>query len=374
MLATSLTPKDAEQYCASPEYSGRLVVAAYNSPTSVTLSGDSDAIDEAVANLQSKDIFVRRLQVDTAYHSPHMRPCVDPYLESMQQLGMTRKNPGPDAPAWLSSAIEGKRIDSPDQLKPSYWIDNLVSPVRFSTAISTAVEEMGMPDMFLEIGPHTSLDQPIRQNLDSAASADVFYAGMLKRHTDAITSISDALGSIWCQFGREAVKFTEFDKVLSGGSQASPSLLTDLPAYPWQHDKEYWYENRFLRRRYQSTIPPTELLGEEWEIGASHEAKWRTFLNPREIPWLLQHQLNDVAVLPGAAYVVMAATAARRIFHNQTLRMIEIRNLRFEVPVIFPDEHTSIETILTVVNISQSQTYAEADFFIDYCSQPRNDE
>jgi len=126
MIATHMTPAAAKEFCALPEYSGRLVVAAYNSPSSVTLSGDIGAVDQALVTLQSQDISARRLLVDKAYHSPHMKPCVEPYLESLHQLRMTVKIPGFDAPAWFSSAVKGKRIDSPDVLKPSYWIDNMI--------------------------------------------------------------------------------------------------------------------------------------------------------------------------------------------------------------------------------------------------------
>jgi SAM-dependent methyltransferase len=121
-------------------------------------------------------------------------------------------------------------------------------------------------------------------------------------------------------------------------------------------------------------MPPIELLGEEWEIGASHESKWRSFLDPRETPWLLKHRLNGVAVLPGAAYVVMATTAARRIFRDEAIVMIDIQNIRFDLPLVFPDENTAVETVLTIVKIEKTQHDAHAEFYVDFCSHPRNDE
>lgn len=43
-------------------------IACFNSPTSLTISGDEPAIDELGALLEKKSIFNRKLQVDMAYH------------------------------------------------------------------------------------------------------------------------------------------------------------------------------------------------------------------------------------------------------------------------------------------------------------------
>ncbi|CAH0021452.1 unnamed protein product [Clonostachys rhizophaga] len=47
MLAVGLSYDDANELCSRPSFSGRIVVAASNGPTSTTLSGDYDAILEA---------------------------------------------------------------------------------------------------------------------------------------------------------------------------------------------------------------------------------------------------------------------------------------------------------------------------------------
>lgn len=48
-----------------------VVVACENSPTSVTLSGDADKIDQVIAEIKEEapDVFVRKLVVEMAYHS-----------------------------------------------------------------------------------------------------------------------------------------------------------------------------------------------------------------------------------------------------------------------------------------------------------------
>ncbi|MEY6569623.1 acyltransferase domain-containing protein, partial [Streptomyces sp. PGLac3x] len=49
-----------------------LSVAAVNTATSTVVSGDDDALDRLVAELQAEGVFARRVQVDYASHSAHM--------------------------------------------------------------------------------------------------------------------------------------------------------------------------------------------------------------------------------------------------------------------------------------------------------------
>ena len=44
-------------------YVGRITVAAMNSPSSFTVSGDADAVEELRAKLTERKVFARKLQV-----------------------------------------------------------------------------------------------------------------------------------------------------------------------------------------------------------------------------------------------------------------------------------------------------------------------
>lgn len=45
-------------------------------------------------------------------------------------------------------------------LGPAYWVKNLVSPVKFSTAANNILESIVAHKMFVEIGPHSALAGP----------------------------------------------------------------------------------------------------------------------------------------------------------------------------------------------------------------------
>ena len=71
------------------KYKNKVCVAAYNSPISCTLSGDSETIEEVQTLLQKEepDTFLRKLNVTTAFHSHH----VDSVLPQIREgLGILR--------------------------------------------------------------------------------------------------------------------------------------------------------------------------------------------------------------------------------------------------------------------------------------------
>lgn len=72
MAAVGLGKAEVSSYLAPG-----VVVACENSYSSVTLSGDTDALDGILASIQesNEQTFVRKLQVEMAYHSGMSSPC-----------------------------------------------------------------------------------------------------------------------------------------------------------------------------------------------------------------------------------------------------------------------------------------------------------
>jgi acyl transferase domain-containing protein/acyl carrier protein len=375
MVATALTAEQAIQFCNSSVLEGRVVPAAFTGPGFVTLSGDADIIDRAILMLDTQNIRATKLKVDKAYHSFHMLPCVDPYRRSLSQCQAGRTRPSrqsKDSPIWFSSVYPGERFDADKGPDLSYWADNLLSPVQFSEAITTALPEMGTPDICLELGPGATLKSPISRILSDAGTNGKPYIGLLNRGSDSLITISEALGQLWTRLGRNAVNFAQYDQTYWNAPQ--PKLLKDLPTYPWQHDKEYWWQNRLLRRRTKNKHAPSELLGEEMSMGAKHQAQWRRFLRSKNIPWLLDHKIDCIPIFPGAAYVSMAVSASQRIFDGQAIELIEVEDVQFKGPITFPGHASDVEITFTVKNIRSTSKLGQADFIADFCSDQHQNE
>ncbi|KAM0309929.1 hypothetical protein ACHAPQ_012536, partial [Fusarium lateritium] len=85
MMAVTLGEAEAQRYIDMVT-TGTISVACVNSPSSSTISGDLAAIDELKSLLDAEGIFARKLKVDTAYHSHHMRRIAQDYHEAMRNI------------------------------------------------------------------------------------------------------------------------------------------------------------------------------------------------------------------------------------------------------------------------------------------------
>ena len=88
MLAVGTSWEDAKDVTSLPSFKDRLAIAAHNSSTSITLSGDADAAVHAKKVFEEEKKSARLLKVDTAYHSHHILPCGDPYVASLRDCGV----------------------------------------------------------------------------------------------------------------------------------------------------------------------------------------------------------------------------------------------------------------------------------------------
>ena len=61
-------------------------IAAINGPSSVTISGDKDAIQLLANRLEDAGVFCRRLAVEYAFHSPQMEPVREELLRSLEHI------------------------------------------------------------------------------------------------------------------------------------------------------------------------------------------------------------------------------------------------------------------------------------------------
>ncbi|KAF2725988.1 thiolase-like protein, partial [Polychaeton citri CBS 116435] len=149
---------------------GRAGIAAINSPNSVTVSGDIAVIDaiEQVANAQG--LFNRKLRVSVAYHSHHMElvatsyfAAIEPYC-NLDSKSIDFKSSGK---AIFFSSVTGRVERANSLTNASYWVKNLVSPVRFLEAvegiISTPDTDGKFANVIVEVGPHAALKGPINQ-------------------------------------------------------------------------------------------------------------------------------------------------------------------------------------------------------------------
>lgn len=359
MLAVGTSLDDAQELCGLPHFAGRISVAASNSSASVTLSGDEDAINEAKDVFEEEKKFARILRVDKAYHSHHMGRCSDPYLTSLTSAGIQPFKKPDSGTAWFSSVM-AKQICDTTNLSSEYWNDNLVKPVLFSQAMELAVTAGGPFDLALEVGPHPALQGPAKQTIEAVSGTVIPYSGTLKRGSDDIAAMSNTLAYIRKNFGATAVDFSGYDRLIS--SRATRELLKGLPSYPWDHHRVFSHESRLsraFRTRHESVH---EILGIRCQDGTDNHLRWRNVLRPKEIPWLSGHQIQGQIVFPAAAYISAVIEAVRTVAAPDLLKFVELEDVVIGQAIAFNDEEASVETLLSLTDVSRNGHYVSAAF------------
>lgn len=363
MIAVGSTLDDAQELLDEPEFKGRVCVAAVNSSSSITISGDIHSIQDLQSILEDEKKFARVLKVDKAYHSHHMLPCSEKYLRSLQQLNI--KVQLHSKLRWFSTVSENEP-DLIDSLSGEYWVRNMRQPVLFRQALERACanQDDGQFDLAVEIGAHPALRGPASQTLSEVYGQTIPYTGLLQRSYNDIDALSDGLGHVWLQLGPEAVDFNGYESFATG-SPPPRRLVEGLPKYQWNHEHEYWHESRQSRSYRHRPDPPHELLGHLCSESTETEMRWKHTLRPSEITWLQGHRLQGQIVFPAAGYIVSAMEAAVLVAKQRHRRaaILEIRDFHVTQALTFDDEDHGAEILVSMTNIEQDDdTYITANF------------
>ena len=237
MMAVGLSEVDVQPYLDQLSSSDTAVVACVNSPSNVTISGDTAALETLESLLKPANVFARRLKVENAYHSPHMKLIAGDYHESIKDITTLEPKSG----AVMFSSVTGSQVAS-SELNASYWVKNMVSPVQFVKAVGSLVStppsgarrrrREGLAiDTLLEIGPHSALQGPLKQILAAnGRSDDTTYLSVLHRGQDAVTTSLEAVGKLWTM--GQPLNMLNVNSI-----EADPKALLslpDLPGYSWK--------------------------------------------------------------------------------------------------------------------------------------------
>ncbi|KAJ3951746.1 hypothetical protein N0V92_011836 [Colletotrichum tropicale] len=347
---------------------GELVIACYNSPRSLTISGDEAKVDALVEAASGMKLFARKLRVAKAYHSRHMVPVSDEYRSLM---GTLRAAPAADrmpssSGVQVVSSVTGGLIAASDMTNADYWVQNLVSPVRFSQALvalctsNVAKKQLkvgGGAELpvshLVEIGPHGALQAAARDAvLNDPNHKALRYVSILTRGKHACATTLHAVGTL-----AAAGLPIDLAKVNNNGG-GSEAMLVDLPPYPFLHSKETysWLESRTSRAWRFRKHARHDILGapvRDWDPDAP---RWRNHLRVSEVPWLRDHKVTDSIIVAGVTYLVMAIEAVRQLYSDKgevplgfNLRDVSIsRALQ-----VSEDEHT--ETMFSMKRVSESR-------------------
>ncbi|GAA4520921.1 phthiocerol type I polyketide synthase PpsC [Actinoallomurus oryzae] len=263
-----------------------VALAVHNGPRSCVLSGDEDSVLMLKELLDAEEIFCRLVNVDYASHSPQMDELRDDLLAALAPVAPRAGD------VELLSTVRNRRLDGPE-MDAAYWVENLRRPVLFADAMSTLFDE-GVTHV-VEVSPHPVLTPALEQLAADRAEPPVALP-TLRRDHGGPESFALALGRAY------AAGLEPF-----GGLPRRH--LAEAPGYPL-HGERHWTP---VRRRGPATAAGFDvaLLPAPGEPDTWHG---ELGIDTDDLPWLLDHQVYDAPVLPGAAMlgVVVSTARARR--------------------------------------------------------------
>ncbi|KAI1211883.1 lovastatin nonaketide synthase [Annulohypoxylon truncatum] len=380
MMAVGLSKQQVIPYLNRLEkYDGslRVSIGCINSPKSVTLSGDAVGLTKLEQWLQDDAVFSRTLHVPIAYHSSFMDSIVDQYTSSLGEIdrGSGRVSGMTSVP--MISSVTGDIITAQWLATPRYWVSNLTSPVDFEAAILRLLSQAGKAPRkklgkaaflnptathFLEIGPHSALRGPIRENLETFTGLQKpTYLSSLTRNQSATISLLHAVGTL-CSAGYP-VDLMATNKLRGSSPRPTPE---NLPRYQFNHSQSYWHEGRLSRNfRFRETARH-DLLGTRSLDWNPHVAQWRNVMRLAEVPWIEDHTIGDSIIFPAAGMVIMAIEGLRELLGVSSLASIQgfqLKDVSFSHPISFPRDKGHVEVQLTISTSSNPSNSAAPSQF-----------
>ncbi|KAI0415231.1 putative polyketide synthase [Xylaria grammica] len=360
MLSVGLSEDRARQILSSldPGKSYGVSLACVNSPSNVTVAGERQLIDQLVARLEDEQVFCRRLHINLAYHSRQMDAISEKYADLIGQLSAP-SNQKSHTP--MISSVTGEHVFRDKLLDPSYWVANMVSTVNFCQAVTKMCAQSAIHlikkidrshvhssvvDHLVEIGPHAVLQGPLREILRVCPRGKLIgYCSILRRNQSASETMLQALGELY-SIGVAPLNIRAVNEP-DGPAKPPPSLLVDLPQYPFDHSQRYWHESRLSRNYRLRSHAPLELLGARSRDWNAHEARWRHFIRLAELPWVEQHTINGTIIYPGAGMLAMVIEATKQLTLETVgadcINGYTLRNIQLESPMDFTANHGILE-------------------------------
>ncbi|MFF0264306.1 amino acid adenylation domain-containing protein [Kribbella sp. NPDC004536] len=278
MAAVGISAADAEEVLAA--YGQQVCIAAVNSPSSVTIAGDREAVEDIVAGCVQRQRFAKVLPLNYAFHSHQMDPIRDELVAALSEL---RPSAGsiPFVSTVAGAVIEGNRLDA------DYWWRNIRRPVAFAAAVNALTADGH--STFVEVGPHPVL-RSYMSECAGTADGTATVLTTLRRDADDTATLAMLLGSLFV-----AGSLSSLGEVNRSGTSVN------LPGYPWQRERHYKELGRGGSLAGPSVHP---LLGSAVN---SARAEFENNLDLALLPYLNDHRVQgDTPVFPMAGYIEMA--------------------------------------------------------------------
>ena len=289
------------------ECAGRVAIAAVNGPEETVVSGEAGGVSKLLADFAADGVKGRMLDVSHAFHSGLLDPMLDAYERRASEVSYA----APQIP--LMSNLTGATF--PVQACPdaTYWRRHAREPVRFAACVK-GLRAAGVTAL-VEVGPHPTL---LALAARAARGAHWSMLASLRQGRDDRREMLSALAALYAKGAA-----VQWDALVA----REQGRRIALPTYPFQREC-YWFTPKDPPAR-ASAQPGHPLLGARHELASSPGTYvWDQVISLETYPWLRDHCVQGVAIVPATAYIEMAIAAGGEILGSGSLSLRHIENLK----------------------------------------------
>ena len=285
--ATVVVLADAKEVEAAVRSHPRLAIAAYNGAQTV-VSGPVDDLQDMMRQFSSQKFRMQHLNTSQALQSPLLEPALE-RLEAAADRAAIKA-----AQRILICNVTGRPLPAGQLLNAAYWRRHACEPVQFHASIQS-LAEMEV-EVLQELGPQSVL-LPLAVESWPSASPQPACVASLCGHGNEAQELVHAVAQLY-------VAGLPID--WAGWDAPWRRERLALPTYPFQRQR-YWLANSGTSARSMARVVHP-LTGVKQEL-ASGETLYCNRLNSEEQPWLRDHRVGQIVLVPGATYIAMGLLA-----------------------------------------------------------------
>ncbi|MFI2239383.1 SDR family NAD(P)-dependent oxidoreductase [Streptomyces chrestomyceticus] len=325
MLSVSRPAAEVEERLV--RFGERLALAAFNGPSATVVSGEPEALEELRAEFEAEGARARMVAVDYASHSAQVDR-LEVEITSVLAGVSPRRGRVPMVSAMTGETLTGEELDA------GYWFRSLRATVDYDRAVRVLAGQGHQ--VFVEVTPHPVLVGAMHDTLQALAQEagpgvmPAAVCGTLRRDEDGADRLVASLAEAFVNGAS-----VDWQAVLPAGKRV------ELPTYAFQHER-FWPKAAAA----VSGGDPVSLglgavghplLGAAVELAGGAGLVCTGRLSVRTHPWLADHAVSGVVLLPGTGFVELAVCAGDQAGCGV------LEELTLQAPLVFPEDGSAVQ-------------------------------
>lgn len=243
--------------------------------------------------------------------------------------------------------------------------------MRFSDAVSNLVQNMqesgdrDAKNIFIEIGPHSALQGPLRQILSATPDVKWSYLAPLDRGKNSSSTFATTIARLF-EIGAFLNLHATFE---STHGSANLHVLGNMAPYSWDHQVKHWLEPRVSRDHRLRRFPYHDLLGLYDEHSSLEEPRWRHQISLERLPWLRHHIVDGQVVFPLTGYTCMILEGLNQLLQirnpGSKIATYVFRNTSIHRPIILAQDQNEVAgpDVEVQLILSPSKTSSDSPWY-----------